>query len=276
MPEPDRTADPAEHGRAEDLALLTDAARIAGAIALRHFRRGVKSWDKPDGHGPVTEADLEIDRALRSGLMAARPDYGWLSEESADDPARLAARRVFILDPIDGTRAFIARDKAWAHSLAVVEDGRPIAGVVYLPMLDRVYSAALGGGAAMNGAAIAASGRFEPDGATVLATAPAMNPSWWPGGVPALERHFRTSLAYRLCLVAEGRFDAMLTFRDTWEWDVAAGDLIAREAGAAVTTRSGEATRYNADPPRLSGLVAGAPALQAALVGRIRAGAAPA
>lgn len=260
---------------AADLALLTDAARIAGEIALRHFRRGVTAWDKPEGHGPVTEADLEIDRVLRAGLMAARPDYGWLSEESADEPARLGARRVFIIDPIDGTRAFIAGDKAWAHSLAVVEGGRPIAGVVHLPMLERTYAAALRGGASMNGAAIAASSRADLAGAKVLATAALMEPSWWPGGVPNLDRHFRTSLAYRLCLVAEGKFDAMLTFRDTWEWDVAAGDLIAREAGARVTTRAGGATCYNAARPLLPGLVSCAPALHAALVARLDGGMAP-
>ena len=254
---------------ATDLALLEKAARIAGEIGLRHFRRGVVAWDKPDGHGPVTEADLEIDRALRAGLTAARPDYGWLSEESADDPARLSARRVFILDPIDGTRAFIARDRAWAHALAVVENGRVIAGVVHLPMLERTYAATLGGGATMNGAAIAASGRADPEGAKVLATAAMMQPAHWPGGAPRLERHFRASLAYRLCLVAEGRFDGMLTFRDTWEWDVAAGDLIAREAGARVSTPAGAEPVYNSARPFLPGLVAAAPMLHGALLARL-------
>ena len=268
MPAAEAPFDPA-FDRASDLALLGKAARIAGEIGLRHFRRGVVAWDKPDGHGPVTEADLEIDRALRAGLMAARPDYGWLSEESTDDPARLAARRVFILDPIDGTRAFIARDRAWAHSLAVVEGGRVIAGVVHLPMLERTYAATLGGGATMNGLPIAASDRADPDGAKVLATAAMMEAALWPGGVPRLDRHFRASLAYRLCLVAEGRFDGMLTFRDTWDWDVAAGDLIAREAGARVTTRTGADPAYNAARPFLPGLVAGAPALHAGLLTRL-------
>ena len=146
-----------------------------------------------------------------------------------------------------------------------------MAGVVHLPMLDRTYAAALGGGARLNGAPIAASARAALEDAQVLATGNQMDPALWPGGVPRIERHFRPSIAYRLCLVAEGRFDAMWTFRETWEWDVAAGDLIAREAGAAVTTRAGGAPVYNRPSPQLPGVVAAGPALHAAILARLAA-----
>jgi voltage-gated potassium channel Kch len=122
---------------AHDLALLTEAALKAGEIAMRFWKRSPKSWDKGGGHGPVTEADLDVNEMLAAKLLAARPDYGWLSEETEDGAARLAAERVFIIDPIDGTRAFMAGEDTFAHSLAVAEHGRVTAAVVYLPALWR-------------------------------------------------------------------------------------------------------------------------------------------
>lgn len=252
-----------------DLALLLAAAEAAGEIARRHFEGAPRIWDKPDGFGPVTEADLEVNEMLRAMLTAARPAYGWLSEESPDDPARLGRSRVFVIDPIDGTRAFIAGQKSFAHSLAVAEAGEIVAAVVYLPMLDRAYAAAAGQGARLNGAPIGASARMELDGARVVAPASVLDPKHWRGPAPEVERVFRPSLAYRLCLVAEGRFDAMLTLRPTWEWDVAAGDLIAREAGARVADMRGVAPRYNRPDPKLRGFVACAPGLLPELIGRL-------
>ena len=153
MPE----ADPRAHARhAQDMALLVAAAREVGEIALRYAAKGAQSWEKPDGQGPVTEADLAVDAALHAALGAARPDYGWLSEERPDDPVRLAHERVFIIDPIDGTRAFMKGDQAWAHSLAVAEGGRVTAAVVFLPAMDKLYAAARGQGATLNGAPIRA------------------------------------------------------------------------------------------------------------------------
>ena len=147
--------------------------------------------------------------------------------------------------------------------------GRPVAAVVHLPALGRTYSAAAGGGATLDGAPIRVAPAPPEAGARVLAPGSALDPSLWPGGPPPVERHFRPSLAYRLCLVAEGRFDAVFSFRDTWEWDVAAGDLIAREAGASVTTRAGEPPVYNRPSPWLPGILVAAPALHAALAARL-------
>ena len=126
---------------ARDLALLTEAAREAGRIALRFWRREHKVWDKGGEHGPVTEADLAVNDMLKARLLAARPGYGWLSEETPDSAERLAVDTVFIVDPIDGTRAFVAGEESFAHSLAVAHQGRVTAAVVYLPALDRIYTA---------------------------------------------------------------------------------------------------------------------------------------
>jgi myo-inositol-1(or 4)-monophosphatase len=255
-----------------DLALLLGAAEAAGVIALRHFGRAPEVWDKAGGAGPVSAADLEVDHMLREELTAARPGYGWLSEETTDGPERLAAERVFVVDPIDGTRAFLNGETGWAVSLAVVERGRAVAGVVHLPKLGRTYAAEAGGGATLDGAAIRASARTALEGASVLSNAASLAPEHWPGGVPPVRRHFRPSLAHRLCLTAAGRFDAMLVLRDAWEWDLAAGDLIAREAGGRATTRTGEPARYNNSRPLVTGIVVAGPALHAELIGRLTGG----
>lgn len=253
---------------ARDIELLTEAARGAGRIALRFWRRELTVWEKP-GQGPVSNADIAVNDYLREILRDARPDYAWLSEEDPDGPERQGARRTFMLDPIDGTRAFIAGEDTFSHSIAVVEDGRPVAGVVYLPVLDRIYTATTDGPALKNGLAIAASTRAGIEGATLLTTHPNMTPEHWPGGVPQLKRSFRASLAYRMCLVAEGRHDGMLTLRDAWEWDIAAGTLIAERAGAVVTDRFNAPLTFNAVHPQTRGVIAAAPGLHRALVQRL-------
>lgn len=244
-----------------DLDLLQEAALRAGDIAVKHWRQSPQTWNKPGHQGPVTEADIAIDTMLRETLCAARPDYGWLSEETEDDATRLTSKRVFIVDPLDGTRAFIDGDRAFAHVLSVVEDGQPIAAVVFLPLLDRMFTATRGGGAALNGDPIRPSQQTEVRGARVLAARPAMQPRFWKGPVPELELHMRPSLAYRQCLVAQGRFDAMLTLRDSWDWDLAAGALILTEAGARVTDRHGAALSFNTPQPHSTGILAAPPAL---------------
>ncbi|MFV0334879.1 MAG: 3'(2'),5'-bisphosphate nucleotidase CysQ [Tropicimonas sp.] len=252
-----------------DLSLLVAAASAAGEVAQRHFRAGNTVWEKADGQGPVTEADLEVDAMLRERLMAARPGYGWLSEESEDDAARLACETVFIVDPIDGTRAFIEGSRTWAHSLAVIRQGRPVAAVVCLPMLDKLYTARVGGGARLNGAPIHASSRTGVQGADLLAARSTFNPRYWTGGAPDVTRHFRSSLAYRLALVGEGRFDGMITLRNSWEWDIAAGALIAAEAGATVSDRTGAAISFNTVPRFAAGIICAAPGVHAGLLARL-------
>lgn len=252
---------------ADDLVLLIEAAQAAGRIAMRFWRQAPKSWDKGGEHGPVSEADLAVNAALHDRLMAARPGYGWLSEETPDDTARLARDRVFVLDPIDGTRAFLAGEDGFSISLAVVQAGRPVAGVVHLPAKGRTYAAGADGPATRDGVPIGCSQRAEVTGADVLTSRAALAPEHWPGGVPDLKRSFRTSLAYRLCLAAEGRHDAMLTLRDTWEWDIAAGVLIAERAGCRVTDRRGRPLRFNAAHPQVDGVVAANPVLHLALIG---------
>ncbi|MDZ4089069.1 MAG: 3'(2'),5'-bisphosphate nucleotidase CysQ [Tabrizicola sp.] len=254
---------------ARDLALLTDAAREAGRIAMRYWRKDPQVWDKGGEHGPVTEADLAVNDMLKAKLLAARPDYGWLSEETPDSADRLAVDTVFIIDPIDGTRAFVAGEETWAHSLAVAHKGKVTAGVVYLPAIDRIYVASETSDPLRDGEVIRASGRDRLEGANILTTKANMVPEKWPGGVPEITRSFRASLAYRMCLAAEGRFDGMLTLRDAWEWDIAAGSLIAEKAGAVVTDRMGKALRFNAPTALAEGVLALPPKLHADAMARL-------
>lgn len=249
-----------------DLALLRAAALEAGEIALGHFRADPQVWHKDAGAGPVTEADLAVDAHLKARLTAARPGTAWLSEETEDGAARLQARDLFIVDPIDGTRAFIDGARDWAVSIALVRDGAPLAAVVHLPARNQTYSAARGRGAALNGNAIGVSAAAALRGAEILSNKASMAPSHWPRGVPEIKRVFRSSLAWRLCLVAEGRFDGMVTLRPAWHWDIAAGALIVAEAGGRVSDAAGRPLRFNTAEPLSSGTLAGGAAVHAGLL----------
>ncbi|WP_420862047.1 3'(2'),5'-bisphosphate nucleotidase CysQ [Algirhabdus cladophorae] len=250
-----------------DLSLLIDAAKASGDIALKFFNQDPESWEKSNNAGPVTEADLAVDAYLKSTLLKARPDYGWLSEETEDTADRLACSRVFVVDPIDGTRAFIAGRESWAHSLAVVEHGQPIAAAVYLPARKMLFHAYLGSGAFLNGQQLAPPDPKDPKAIRILAAKPTFQPKNWVNDTPPeFEMHFRNSLAYRMALAAEGAFDAMMTLRKTWEWDIAAGVLLAREAGLNVTTRTGGSLVFNNANPMVDGVVAALPKLHTQII----------
>lgn len=245
----------------DDQNLLQDAVRAAGKIARKYFGGDCRKWSKPGG-SPVTDADLEIDAFLKAHLTTARPNHGWLSEESADDPARLSLRRVFIVDPIDGTSAFIKQRPHFTICAAIVEHGLPVVGAVYNPITEELFSAVRGGGATLNGAALHAGTRGTLEGAAVLGEKAVLVPPAWP--MMTVEN--RNSAAYRLALVAEGRFDAVISLTPKRDWDLAAADLICREAGAQVSDRQGNALRYNTPGAAHSSVIAANPALHAAIL----------
>lgn len=255
-----------------DLELLVDVALAAGDLAKQFVGPKAKRWEKPDGAGPVTEADLAVNRLLEDRLRMARPDYGWLSEESDDNIDRLTKERVFIVDPIDGTRSFAEGSRTWAHSLALVENGRPIAAVVFLPQRELMFAAVKGQGAACNGKPIRASSPLALEDAHVLSAKPTMeSKNWVDGRVPEFRRSHRPSLAYRMARVADGSFDAMITLRPAWEWDIAAGDLILREAGAKSTDASGEELIFNSPGAKTAGVVAAPKSLHTDVISRLAA-----
>lgn len=212
----------------EDLELLRSTAVAAGIIASSFFRRDVKSWTKENA-SPVSEADIVVDRFLAANLLGARPNYGWLSEETADNPSRLDCERVFIVDPIDGTRAFLRGEDYWTISLAVVENGVPVAGVVYAPARDELYDAFKGGGARFNGEPLKRSRRA---GAPPLIPAPgAVHQEMQQAGLLYTRGPAYPSLAYRLVQVATGDLDAAVARRGSQDWDIAGAAVILAESG---------------------------------------------
>ena len=177
---------------ARDLELIRDAAIAAGEIAMRWFQAPVDSWAKPEGAGPVSEADLAVNDMLQAELTAARPDYGWFSEETADDLSRRTRERVFIVDPIDGTRAFLAGETGFCHAIALIDQGAPRAAAVHLPARDETYVALLGSGATLNGAPITVSSTTELDGSNLLVSRSQLKSPRWGGRPPEAQFHFQT------------------------------------------------------------------------------------
>jgi len=250
-----------------DLELLTEAAREAGALALKQRTPGLTIEKKPDG-SPVTSADLAVDAFLTEALRSARPDYGWLSEETADNPDRLNAERVFMVDPIDGTRAYI-RGKPWfVVSLAVVEHHRPVAAAIFAPALDELYLATCGGGATLNAQPIRASARDQLEDASMLGDAKMFGHPAWTQPWPRMRFHDRNAIAYRMALVAAGVFDAAVAMSPKHEWDLAAGVLIAEEAGAAARDHKGRPLVFNTPRALCPSLVCAAPALAPLILAR--------
>jgi len=258
---------------ADDLALLTEAAQGAGEIARRYFGGTYKQWDKGKGE-PVTEADLAIDRFLREKLTAARPDYGWLSEESVDNEERKTTPRTFIVDPIDGTIAFLKSKPHFTHALAIVEDGRPITAVVLNPITKECFRAQAGRGATLDGEPAHASVGHMVEGCRMLAPKTLFEHPVWsqPPNAPWPPMHIeqRNSIAYRLALVGAGIFDAAISLSSKHDWDLAAGDLIVQESGGRITDHRGQILRYNGAVPIQRSMVAAGPLLHPLLIEHTR------
>ncbi len=249
-----------------DLALLIDAARTAGAIARDYFNKGnTKQWDKSENH-PVTEADIVVNEYLEETLQTARPGYGWLSEETKDDASRRSAKRSFVVDPIDGTRAFIDGKPHFTICLAVIENGKAITGVVYNPMCDEMYEAALGGGARLNGKPIKPSGCASIDGCTMVGYPRKFKRLGWPDMTVSI----RNSMAYRIVMVAAGLRDATVSFTPKSDWDLAAAEIIASEAGAVTTDLDGNAFHYAKDDVTENGVICASPSLHALLLSKVK------
>jgi myo-inositol-1(or 4)-monophosphatase len=233
--------------RSENLLPLAGAlarvVREAGAVACAASGNPIKTWVK-EHNSPVSEVDIAVNHLLKERLAAIVPEAGWLSEESEDGPARLAASRVWIVDPIDGTRSFIAGRPDWTISVALVEARRPIVAALYAPVTEELFLAIAGGGATCNETPIATTAGGTIEGARIagpkgildrLATvAPAFTV------LPRIH-----SLALRLARVADGTLDAAIASRTSRDWDLAAADLLVHEAGGALTTVSGTKLAYN-------------------------------
>jgi myo-inositol-1(or 4)-monophosphatase len=224
---------------------LTAAVREAGAAALTMFGGTLRSWTKGKD-SPVCEADIAVNELLHERLRDT--GFGWLSEESTDDPRRLSARRVWVIDPIDGTRAYLAGLPDWTVAAALVEDGRPVVAVIFAPVADELFAATRGGGARCNDAPIRVNDAAALDGARL--GGPRSYLERLQQAAPALVATPRVrSLALRFARVAQGTLDVAMATANSHDWDLAAADLLVHEAGGVLTTFAGRGLTYNrADP----------------------------
>jgi myo-inositol-1(or 4)-monophosphatase len=230
------------------------AVREAGALAASTFQTTLKTWTK-DGGSPVTEADIAVDRFLRQRLIALAPDAGWLSEESEDDRVRMSASHLWVVDPIDGTRAYVTGRTDWSVSVALVADGRPVIAAIYAPMQDSFYAAAAGEVTTLNGVPVAASTGADFAGTRAAGPKPMLDRL--ATVAPAMIAEPKVfSLALRIARVAEGTLDVAFASRDSHDWDLAAADLLVHQAGGALTTFEGGPLIYNRAEPRHGALVA--------------------
>lgn len=240
----------------EDLALLKEVAREAGELSLEWLRRGAKTWDK-SANNPVTEADIAVNDLIAKRLRGARPEYGWLSEETKDNPLDRTQDKVWVVDPIDGTKAFVKGDTGFCVAIARIDAGQPVAGVVYNPNFDELLHARLHGGAFLNDRPIRVTQTSkvgcrmvgQPD---VFARADAG--TRWPG--MELIAPMPNAIAWRLCLVAAGRWDAAVALNPKNDWDLAAAVLLVREAGGIATDRDGKHLVFNQASVLQRGVVA--------------------
>jgi myo-inositol-1(or 4)-monophosphatase len=233
--------------------------REAGAMALRHFRPGEKTgariWSKSGG-SPVTEADIAVDTYLKIQLSVLMPDAAWLSEETADNHNRLNRRHVWVVDPIDGTRAFMSGHHDWAVCVGLLFDNEPVLGVVFAPAQDGLYTATSGNGARRNGTVLASSSHNQILNARVAGPQPLIERISASDEVQVMDKI--PSLAMRIVRIAEDQLDIGLVTPDSRDWDLAAADLILREAGGSLTDQKGVRPRYN-QPNPVHGVLAAAP-----------------
>jgi myo-inositol-1(or 4)-monophosphatase len=228
---------------ARDTALLIDTVREAGALARSMFRTELKNWTK-GASSPVSEADIAANDLIENRLRSATPDYGWLSEESVDDEARLGKRRAWIVDPIDGTRSYLAGREDWCVSVALVEGASPVLAAVFAPVTEEFFFASRGGGALRNDRPVHATAGTELDFSRIAGPKPLVERlNRGPGEISLYPRI--GSLALRLCRVAEGRLDAAFAGGQSRDWDLAAANLIVQEANGNMTALSGDTIQYN-------------------------------
>ncbi len=250
--------------RSEDLLRIRQGLQAAVEI-LRRPRVGTDVGRKASGD-PVTDADRAVDRKLRE--LLPRPGEGWLSEETADDPARLECPRVWVVDPLDGTREFVQDIPEWCVSIGLVEEGRAVAGGICNPSSDQLFLGSVEGGVTVNGRPARMSDRQELEGATVLASRTEVGRGQWDS---FRDQRFAIrplgSVAYKLALVAAGLGDLTWTLVPKHEWDVAAGTALVTSAGGEVWDLAGTLPSFNQPSPRLTGLVATPPQLSSQVRG---------
>jgi myo-inositol-1(or 4)-monophosphatase len=257
-----------------EITIMEEAAIAAGKVIMQYFREGQQVTNTAEVrhkslNNPLTKADLEADRLLNKMLLEARPDYGWLSEETIDNPDRLTRNRVWVVDPIDGTKEFIVGLPQFAVSIGLVEDGKPIAACVHNPAVGEIFLAVLGEGTTLNKQPIQTSPRTQLTGARCLASRSETKRGDWDVFKDEFDLTIMGSIAYKLALVSAGRYDTTFTLTPKNEWDFCAGELLVTEAGGQVTHKDGTNCHYNKKNPRVTSLLASNGSIHSNLLKRL-------
>ena len=252
-----------------ELSVAVDAARSAGAVVRRWYEGHYTVRDKPND-SPVTEADVEANQVIRTAIGSAFGDDGWLSEETHDSAARLTKRRVWIIDPLDGTREFIKHIPEFCVCIALVDAGAPVVGVSYNPIRDELFAGARGLGVTLNGTPVHTSSEANIAKAQFLISRSEADRGEWKPFEDILRLKLTGSVAYKLALIAGGRGDATFSLTPKNEWDVCAGAALITEAGGIMTDRYGEPLCFNNPAPSLPGIIASNAALHAPILEVLR------
>lgn len=239
----------------QDLEIAKNAANMAGELVMSYFNKPIEVIEKSPNN-PVTEADFKADELLQKTLLGARPNYGWLSEETKDDGSRFEKSRIWMVDPIDGTRAFIKGLPHFSISIALIENGEAILGIIFNPATNEMFYAIKGNGAFKNDMPIFASNSNMLDGAKMLGDKNMFASKSWPNAWPQMEISQRNSIAYRMALVASGEFDAAIATAPKNYWDVAAGTIIIKEAKGIITDHKGQDYHFDRNQPLQRSLIA--------------------
>ena len=253
-----------------EMSVAQEAARAAGKVILRWYESDYTVRQK-GSDSPVTEADTEANRCIHEHVARAFPDDGWLSEETRDSPARLGKTRVWVVDPLDGTKEFIKHIPEFCVCIGLVENGEPILGVTYNPVRDEMFAADRGAGATLNGHRVGVSARAELADATVLASRSEVSRGEWKAFENEMRVDLTGSVAYKLALIAAGRADATFSLTPKNEWDVCSGAALILGAGGRFATRHGQPRRFNQADPLLPGIIACNAKLYEPILGCLRA-----
>jgi myo-inositol-1(or 4)-monophosphatase len=252
-----------------ELTVAVDAARAAGAV-VRRWYAGDYTVREKGADSPVTEADIEANQAIRGIVRTAFPGDGWLSEETRDSAERLTKARVWVVDPLDGTKEFIKHIPEFCVCIALVEHGVPVVGVSYNPVREELFAAARGAGMTLNGAAAGVSAQHDLAAARLLASRSEAERGEWDAFRGTLQVELTGSVAYKLALIAAGRGDATFSLTPKNEWDVCAGAALITAAGGCITDRFGAPLRFNQRDTRLPGIIASNGHLHAPILALLR------
>ncbi len=238
----------------QDHCLMKDAVKSAGSLALKYFGNTPFCERKQDG-SLISEADIAIDRYLKDTLLSERKDYGWLSEETEEDFSRFYKEKIWVIDPIDGTRAFLENKPEWTISAALLNSEGPLCSAIYNPVTEEFFEAELGRGAKLNNQQIFVSDIDDLGKSTVIIPQKAMKFFENQKELQTSNKLWVNSIAYRLCLLSAGKADAVLCRSGSFDWDIAGAALIVHEAGGKVTTFQNQKPTFNQNSPRHNNLV---------------------